>query len=83
MFERHGTKIATFGGHLDQSMEYKGTPFAGIRRVLWELIYVLAGLAGNQVLEWPDLDSEVKTAGLKEVSGASYFSTRCFAYCLT
>ncbi|KAG9126864.1 hypothetical protein FRC07_001649 [Ceratobasidium sp. 392] len=23
------------------------------------------GLAGNQVLEWPDLDSEIKTAGLK------------------
>lgn len=26
------------------------------------------GLAGNQVLEWADLDSEIKTAGLKNVS---------------
>lgn len=26
------------------------------------------GMAGNQVLEWSDLDSEVKTAQLKNVS---------------
>lgn len=26
------------------------------------------GLAGNQVLEWANLDSEIKTAGLKNVS---------------
>jgi len=25
-------------------------------------------MAGNQVLEWIDLDSEIKTAGLKSVS---------------
>lgn len=25
------------------------------------------GMAGNQVLEWADLDSEIKTAGLKNV----------------
>ena len=30
---------------------------------------VLAGCAGGQVLEWDDLDSEIKTAGLKGVSG--------------
>jgi hypothetical protein len=83
MFERHGTKIATFGGHLNQSMEFKGTQFAGIWRGLWELIFVLVGMAGNQVLEWPDLDSEIKTAGLKDVSGVSDLSTRCFADCLT
>jgi hypothetical protein len=29
-------------------------------------------MAGNQVLEWYDLDSEIKTAGLKDVSGVSY-----------
>jgi len=46
MFERHGTKMATFGGYLDRSMEFKGT-------------------AGNQVLDWSDLDSDIKTAGLK------------------
>ena len=32
------------------------------------LAAVLAGMAGNQVLEWTDLDSEIKTAGLKNVS---------------
>lgn len=26
------------------------------------------GMAGNQVLEWADLDSEIKTANLKDVS---------------
>jgi hypothetical protein len=26
------------------------------------------GMAGNQVLEWADLDTEIKTAGLKNVS---------------
>jgi hypothetical protein len=83
MFEHHDTKIVTFGGHLDQPMEFKGTPFAGIWRRLWELIFVLAGMAGNQVLEWSDLDSEIKTAGLKDVSGVFYLSTRCFADCLT
>jgi hypothetical protein len=73
MFERHGTRIATFGGHLDQSMEFKGTSFAGIWGGLWELIFVLVGMAGNQVLEWSDLDSEIKTAGLKDVSRVAKF----------
>jgi hypothetical protein len=83
MFERHGTKMVTFGGHPDQPIEFKGTQFAGIWRGLWELTFVLAGMAGNQVLEWSDLDSEIKTAGLKDVSGVSYFSTRCFTKCPT
>jgi hypothetical protein len=83
MFERHDTTMVTFGGHLSQTMEFKGTPFAGGWRELWELIFVLAGMAGNQVLEWSDLDSEIKTAGLKGVRGVSYLSTRCFADCLT
>jgi len=26
-------------------------------------------MAGTQVLEWVDLDSEIKTAGLKDVGG--------------
>ncbi|KAH9955472.1 hypothetical protein BC827DRAFT_1271685 [Russula dissimulans] len=46
MFELHNTTIATFGGHPDLPIEFKG-------------------MAGNQVLEWADLDSEIKTAGLK------------------
>jgi len=35
---------------------------------------VFPGMAGNQVLEWSDLDSEIKTAGLKDVSGDAYFT---------
>ena len=31
------------------------------------LTFGLEGLAGNQVLEWSDLDTEIKTAGLKNV----------------
>ena len=49
MYERHGTKIAIFGGKPGQTFQYKG-------------------MAGNQVLEWADLDSEIKTANLKNVS---------------
>lgn len=30
--------------------------------------YLSTGMAGNQVLEWADLDTEIKTAGLKDVS---------------
>jgi hypothetical protein len=48
---------------------------------LWELISVLAGMAGNQVLEWSDLDSEIKTAGLKDVSGGACLSAQVFADC--
>jgi hypothetical protein len=33
-----------------------------------------AGTAGNQVLEWVDLDSEIKTVGLKDVSDVSYLN---------
>ena len=53
MFERHGTKIAIFGGKPGLQMEYKG-------------------MAGNQVLEWTDLDSEIKTAGLQNVSQTGF-----------
>ncbi|KAI0058356.1 hypothetical protein BV25DRAFT_1919409 [Artomyces pyxidatus] len=47
MYERHGTKMAMFGGKPGEHVEFKG-------------------MAGNQVLEWADLDSEIKTAGLKD-----------------
>ncbi|KAH8990803.1 hypothetical protein EDB92DRAFT_1946330 [Lactarius akahatsu] len=30
-----------------------------------KLTFAFAGMAGNQVLEWADLDTEIKTAGLK------------------
>lgn len=29
-------------------------------------------MAGNQVLEWADLDTEIKTAGVKNVSAACH-----------
>lgn len=32
-------------------------------------------MAGSEVFEWPDLDSEIKTAGLKNVSGGICFVT--------
>jgi len=35
-------------------------------------------MAGAQVLEWTDLDSEIKTAGLKDVSGSSSASSRAY-----
>ncbi len=35
---------------------------------------VCLGMAGNQVLEWFDLDSEIKTANLKDVCKFHAFS---------
>ena len=32
------------------------------------LMFAFAGSAGNEVLEWVNLDSEIKTAGLKNVN---------------
>ncbi len=32
------------------------------------LTFTFAGMAGNQVLEWADLDTEIKTSGLKSVN---------------
>ncbi|EIM87280.1 uncharacterized protein STEHIDRAFT_156264 [Stereum hirsutum FP-91666 SS1] len=47
MHEKHGTKIAVFGGKPGEDVQFKG-------------------MAGNQVLEWADLDTEIKTAQLKD-----------------
>jgi hypothetical protein len=33
----------------------------------WVLTFAFTGMAGNEVLEWYDLDTEIKTAGLKDV----------------
>ncbi len=41
----------------------------------------LAGVAGSQMLEWSELDSEIKTAGLKDVSGVACLSAQVFADC--
>lgn len=35
---------------------------------------ILVGVAGNQVLKWAELDSEIKTAELKNVSGNASFA---------
>lgn len=35
-------------------------------------------MAGNQVLEWTDLDSEIKTAGLKNVRALPNAIRRCY-----
>ena len=67
MFERHQTKIAVFGGNPSRPIEYKGTSPSTILRGEWVLTFAFAGMAGNAVLEWSDLDTEIKTAGLKDV----------------
>lgn len=35
------------------------------------------GMAGNQVLEWADLDTEIKTAGVKDVGASFFYQTMC------
>ena len=35
---------------------------------------ILVGVAGNEVLVWAELDSEIKTAELKNVSGNASFA---------
>jgi hypothetical protein len=67
MFERHQTKIVTFGGFANKPIEYKGISVMQCGGV-WILNAIFAGMAGAQVLEWLDLDDEIKTAGLKDVS---------------
>lgn len=43
-----------------------------MRWSMWILTTVFTGMAGAQVLEWVELDGEIKTAGLKDVSGWQY-----------
>ena len=65
MFERHNITVAVFGGRPGQSMQFKGTVHVALL-ILFDK-NTATGMAGNQVLEWTDLDSEIKTAGLKNV----------------
>ena len=53
MVERHGVRTAVFGGPKEVGGKQAPVEYKG--------------MAGNQVLEWADLDSEVKTAQLKNV----------------
>lgn len=66
MNERHNTTIAIFGGNPNQSIEFKGMHFIPAA-LLIRSDNSLIGMAGNQVLEWVDIDSEIKTANLKDV----------------
>lgn len=69
MNERHKTKIAVFGGKPGERMEFKGAHKHG-HRLIGSLFLTsdTIGMSGNQVLEWADLDTEIKTAGVKGVS---------------
>ena len=67
MYERHNTTIAVFGGDPRRPIQYKGTSPSTILWGEWMLTFTFAGVAGNQVLDWVELDSEIKTAGLKHV----------------
>lgn len=76
MYEHYQTKMVIFGGNQSQPIEYKGTSPAcdvGVRGMLI-LTALFAGMAGMQVLEWVDFDSQIKTAGLKNVSESYFFS---------
>jgi hypothetical protein len=67
MYEGLMGKIAVFGGNSSQPIQYKGTsPYTILRRD-WMLTFAFTGAAGNQALEWAELDTEIKTAGLKDV----------------
>lgn len=67
MKERHNTTIAVFGGRAGQRIEFKGN--TGIAFPSGFQLNEIIGMAGNQVLEWTDLDTAIKTAGLKNVRG--------------
>jgi hypothetical protein len=41
--------------------------------------YEIIGMAGNQVLEWTDLDTAIKTAGLKNVRGSYNDICGCYS----
>jgi hypothetical protein len=70
MHERHNTKIAVFGGKPGERLEYKGkcqNPETFLVLNMYVDAQLFEGMAGNQVLEWADLNSEILTAGVKNV----------------
>ena len=77
MFERHNTKTAIFGGKPGEPMQYKGLSSRNSYAAhSTELRVEHSGMAGNQVLDWVDLDTEIKTANLKNVSVVFWFESR-------
>ena len=73
MNERHNAKMGVFGGKPGQQMEFKGKINDSKARKE-RLTCTVSGMAGNQVLEWADLDTEIKTADLKNVRVAFSFN---------
>ncbi len=69
MYERHNTTIVVFGGNQSRGIEYKGTSLSHDRTGGdCSCAYCdISGMAGGQVLEWADLNSEIKIAGVKDV----------------
>lgn len=65
--------MAVFGGKPGEDVQFKGTCIlqgsaeSPIACTILTMPFIL-GMAGNQVLEWADLDTEIKTANLKDVS---------------
>jgi hypothetical protein len=61
MHEKHNIKNVVFGGKVRDVPPFPSTPDIIYRTVIQpgeQLQY--KGMAGNQVLEWVDLDSEIK-----------------------
>ena len=84
MYEHYQTKMVVFGGNQSRPIEYKGAlPSCDIggRRML-VLTGLFAGMAGMQVLEWVDFDSQIKTAGLKNVKETYFLSHVSLSSCL-
>ena len=83
MNERHNTKIAVFGGKPGENVEFKGL-YAFAPSGQYSITYtenesssvrLSQGMAGNQVLEWTDLDTEIKSAKLKNVRLSYMFTS--------
>ena len=78
MLEQHNTTIAIFGGKPGEDIEFKGNCPVDLENPRNLTDHLFAGMAGNQVLEWADLDTEIKTAGVKDVSVFVPFFAKTF-----
>jgi len=80
MNERHNVTTVVFGGRPGQSIQFKGAPSRQLSSYLLRSSEKLPiGMAGYQVLEWSDLDTEIKTAGVKSVSSKRAVPCRIFS----
>lgn len=75
MRERHNTTIAVFGGKPGENVEFKGIyTFHQMSEFTSEDLFSI-GMAGNQVLVWTDIDTEIKSANLKDVRPINKYVT--------